>query len=314
MVHAKISEKAVSPKAKIPVHVQLIVFFVLSFVIAWLAWLPAMLNPMAPQPLSILGLFAPAMSAVIVVWWAQGKAGVVALFKRYTIWRFSIGWYLLALLLMPTIYMIALVVTLLSTHGSFSNLFFANSPLFILVAYVYLMVINSGEEIGWRGFALPLLQSVLPGPVTAGLMLGLIWGLWHLPLYINPEVATMPYPLFLVLTVGLSLIYTHLFNRSTGSLWTVVMLHAATDVLPRILQLAQVGLQFWVVTTILVWLVALGLSFLLRNTTPVIGPYIERKGEPIGRIHTTTYEVQLFAGNDIKHRQVVVLGPNSPTS
>lgn len=272
MIHSEISEKAVSPKAKIPVHVQLIVFFVLSFVIAWLAWLPAMLNPMAPQPLSILGLFAPAMSAVIVLWWVRGKAGVVALFKRYTIWRFSIGWYLLALLLMPIIYMIALVVTLLSTHGSLSNLFFANSPLFILVAYVYLMVINSGEEIGWRGFALPLLQSVLPGPVTAGLVLGLIWGLWHLPLYINPEVATMPYPLFIVLTVGLSLIYTHLFNRSTGSLWTVVMLHAATDVLPRILQLAQVGLQFWVVTTILVWLVALGLSFLLRNTTPVIGP------------------------------------------
>lgn len=272
MIHSEISEKAVSPKAKIPVHVQLIVFFVLSFVIAWLAWLPAMLNPMAPQPLSILGLFAPAMSAVIVLWWVRGKAGVVALFKRYTIWRFSIGWYLLALLLMPIIYMIALVVTLLSTHGSLSNLFFANSPLFILVAYVYLMVINSGEEIGWRGFALPLLQSVLPGPVTAGLVLGLIWGLWHLPLYINPEVATMPYPLFIVLTVGLSLIYTHLFNRSTGSLWTVVMLHAATDVLPRILQLAQVGLQFWVVTTILVWLVALGLSFLLRNTTPGIGP------------------------------------------
>jgi uncharacterized protein len=270
MVPSEISEKAVSPKARISVHIQLIVFFVLSFVIAWLAWLPAMLNPMIPQPLSILGLFAPTMSAVIVLWWARGKAGVVALFKRYTIWRFSIGWYLLALLLMPIIYTVALVVTRLSTHGSFANLFFANSPLFILVAYVYLMVINSGEEVGWRGFALPLLQSVLPGPVTAGLVLGLIWGLWHLPLYINPEVATMPYPLFIALTVGLSLIYTHLFNRSMGSLWTVVMLHAATDVLPRILQLAQVGLQFWIVTTILVWFVALSLSFLLRNTTSVI--------------------------------------------
>jgi membrane protease YdiL (CAAX protease family) len=111
---------------------------------------------------------------------------------------------------------------------------------------------------------------VLRGPISAGLVLGIIWGLWHLPLYINPEVATMPYPLFIALTVGLSLIYTHLFNRSRGSLWTVVMLHAATDVLPRILQLTQVGLQFWIVTIILVWLVALGLSFLLRNTTPVL--------------------------------------------
>lgn len=269
MVHSEVSERVVSPNTKVSMRIQLVVFFVLSFIIAWLAWLPAVLNPKAPQPLSILGLFAPAISAVVVLWWVQGGAAVVALFKRYTIWRFSIGWYLVALLLMPIIYVIALLITLFSTNGSFANLFFANSPLFILVAYVYLMVINSGEEIGWRGFALPLLQSVLRGPVSAGLVLGVIWGLWHLPLYINPEVATMPYPLFIALTVGLSLIYTHLFNKSRGSLWTVVMLHAATDVLPRILQLTQVGLQFWIVTIILVWLVALGLSFFLRNTTPV---------------------------------------------
>ncbi|MBA2676786.1 MAG: CPBP family intramembrane metalloprotease [Ktedonobacteraceae bacterium] len=257
--------QAVDPEARVSVRLQLIVFFVLSFLLAWLAWIPAVFNPKTPQPLSLLGLFAPAISAVAVLWWAQGRASVVTLFKRYTIWRFSPGWYLFALLLMPFIYLIALIATLLSTHASFSQLFLSNSPSFLLVAYIYLMVINSGEEIGWRGFALPLLQTLLHKPVIAGLILGIIWALWHLPLYINPEVATMPYPLFIMLTIGLSIIYTLLFNGSKGSLLTVVILHAATDLLPRILQLTQIGLQFWIISAILIWLVALGLSLSIKG-------------------------------------------------
>ncbi len=260
MLHSETPAQAAAPEAKVSARLQLIVFFVLSFLIAWLTWIPAVLSPKTPQPLALLGLFAPAISAIIVSWWAQGKASVVKLFKRYTIWRFSVGWYIFALLLMPIVYLIAFISTILFTHASFSHLFFSNSPLFLVIAYIYLMVNNSGEEIGWRGFALPLLQLLLRSPVIAGLVLGIIWALWHLPLYINPALATMPYPLFIVLTIGLSLIYTHVFNGSKGSLLTVVMLHAATDLLPRILQLMQVGPQFWVVSTILIWLVAIGLS------------------------------------------------------
>ncbi|MBV9229864.1 MAG: CPBP family intramembrane metalloprotease [Chloroflexi bacterium] len=219
MLHSEESTSSVPthPQARVSIHVQLVVFFVLSFLLAWLSWLPAMFNPKATQPLSILGLFAPAISAIIVLWWAQGKDGVVALLKRYMIWRFSIGWYLFALLLMPIIYLASLIFTLLSTHAPLAHLFFSNSPLFLLIAYVYLMVINSGEEIGWRGFALPLLQQLLRRPIIAGLVLGIIWAIWHLPLYINPDTATMPYPLFIVLVVGLSVIYTHLFNSSRGA-------------------------------------------------------------------------------------------------
>lgn len=253
-----------SSEAKISLPLQLVIFFIFSFVLAWLAWIPAVLNPKSAQPLSLLGLFAPAISAIVVIWWAQGKASVQGLFRRYTIWRFSIVWYLLAILLMPIIYFIAFVITIFLAHTSLTHLFFSNSPLFLVVAYIYLMVINSGEEIGWRGFALPALQTLLHKPVIAGLALGIIWALWHLPLYLNPEVATMPYPLFIMLTVGLSVIYTHLFNGSEGSLLPVVMLHAATDLLPRILQLTQVGPQFWVVSTIVIWLVATGLS-LIQN-------------------------------------------------
>lgn len=257
MLHSEPSIEETNPHAaKISVRTQLIVFFILSFLIAWLAWLPMVLNPKLPQPFSILGLFAPAISATLVAWWAQGKVGLITLYKRYTIWRFSIGWYLLTLLIMPIIYAISLTITIFSTHASLANLFFTSSPFFLFIAYIYLMVLNSGEEIGWRGFALPLLQSRLHSPLLSGFLLGVLWALWHLPLYIYPDLATLPYPLFFLLAVGLSLIYTYLFNRTKGSLLTAVMLHAATDWLPRVVQLTHVGLQFWIIVIILVWVLA----------------------------------------------------------
>ena len=66
MLHSEPSIEETKPHAaKISVRTQLIVFFILSFLIAWLAWLPMVLNPKLPQPFSILGLFAPAISATL---------------------------------------------------------------------------------------------------------------------------------------------------------------------------------------------------------------------------------------------------------
>lgn len=253
---AHLDQLAANTSKKISIRTQLVAFFFLSFLIGWVAWLPLVINPQLPQPMSIIGLFAPALSAVLVAWWAQGKAGIATIFQRYRTWRFSIAWYLFALLVIPVIYGIGLLLTSLSTHVVIGNLFIANSPFFLLVAYVYLMIINSGEEIGWRGFALPLLETQFRRPLFVGLLLGIFWALWHLPLYIYPALATMPYPVFFFFAVGLSVIYVHLFRQTKGSLWPVVMLHAATDVLPRLIQLTQLGLLFWISATVLTWVVA----------------------------------------------------------
>jgi membrane protease YdiL (CAAX protease family) len=265
---AHLDQLAATASQKISIRTQLIAFFLLSFLIGWVAWLPLVINPQLPQPMSIIGLFAPALSAVLVAWWGQGKAGVATIFQRYRIWRFSIAWYIFALLVIPVIYGIGLLLATLGTHVAIGKLFLVNSPFFLLAAYIYLMIINSGEEIGWRGFALPLLETQFRRPLFAGLLLGVFWALWHLPLYIYPALATMPYPVFFLFAVGLSVIYMHLFHQTKGSLWPVVMLHAATDVLPRLVQLTPLGLSFWISATVLVWVVAVLMTLLLKFELP----------------------------------------------
>jgi membrane protease YdiL (CAAX protease family) len=117
-------------------------------------------------------------------------------------------------------------------------------------------VINSGEEIGWRGFGLPKLLETVKSPLLASLILGVVWGLWHLPIYLLPGQSSFPYPLFLLLTVGSSFIYTSLFIKTKGSLLPAVLLHASTDIGPRIFQIAKFTPAIWLTIDIFILITA----------------------------------------------------------
>ncbi len=87
-----------------------------------------------------------------------------------------------------------------------------------------------GEEIGWRGFALPQLQTRCSA-LAASLGLGVIWALWHLPLWLTGS-AGHPlalYPAFAVAVVAASVLYTWIYNSTGGSLLIVVLFHATTN-------------------------------------------------------------------------------------
>src|SRR5262249_28585435 len=128
---------------------------------------------------------------------------------------------------------------------------------FVPAAFVWLMFITSGEEIGWRGFALPKLLEGNRNLAIASALLGIIWAIWHAPIYLVPGQSSLPYPLFFVLTVSLSFVYTVLFLFGKGSLWTAVLLHAGTDVGPRILSIAKFSFGVWATVDVLVIVAAL---------------------------------------------------------
>jgi membrane protease YdiL (CAAX protease family) len=90
-----------------------------------------------------------------------------------------------------------------------------------------------GEELGWRGFALPHLQTARSA-LGASLVLGTLWGVWHLPLYLTGTDIRPP-SLF-----PASVIYTWMYNSTGGSLLIVVLFHAASN-LPLSLLLAPLG-------------------------------------------------------------------------
>jgi uncharacterized protein len=245
---------------------QLIIFFVLTFVIGWLAFIPIFLNHASPTPGAFIFLFSPALAALITAALTNGITGVKEVLGRYLIWKFQIRWYLLVLLLLPAIFLVAAVISF-RTH--LESLWTGSPWYFLIASFGYLMIINSGEEVGWRGFALSRLQSVIKNPLVASILLGAIWGLWHLPMYLNPEQSSFPLILFLLFIIGISIIYSVLFNNTRGSLFMAVVLHASTDIAPRFMQIANFTPVSWSILVALTWISAMILYYMTKNITPV---------------------------------------------
>lgn len=207
----------------------LLLFFALAYGLAWLAWLPLVLSRsgigILPFDLSLWtilpGSYAPLVAACIVQWTSARNLRIARLLPSpgRALLALALGWLLIALafIFLPSIYL---------TGGSIRGFDWA-----ALVIYAHsgpqalLMAGPIGEEPGWRGFALPKLQARF-GPVPAVLLLGVVWALWHAPLFLVPSWGgTSPW-VFSVLVVGLSLFMGLCFNLSNGSIVVTVLLHA----------------------------------------------------------------------------------------
>jgi membrane protease YdiL (CAAX protease family) len=245
---------------------QLIIFFLLAFVIGWLAFIPIFLYHASPTPGAFIFLFSPALAALITAVLTKGITGVKEVLGRYLLWKFHIKWYLLALLLLPAIFLAAGVI---SFGNSLPSIWIGSSWYFLIASFGFLMIINSGEEIGWRGFALPRLQSVIKNPLVASIVLGVIWGLWHLPLYLDPKQSSFPMFLFMLFIIGISIIYTVLFNNTRGSLLQAVILHASTDIAPRFMNVTNFTTVSWSIIVACTWISAMILYYLTKKATPV---------------------------------------------
>jgi membrane protease YdiL (CAAX protease family) len=233
---------------------SLFVFFTLAFGLAWAAWVPLALAsrgllplPLDATRLSLLGVFGPCLAALITAAWFDGRAGLGDLLRRFTLWRFSPGGYLVALG-WPAL--LSLATTGLHVlfggappdfaHPPFQQLYplppelKAAPPLvFLPIVFVQQLLLGSalGEEPGWRGYALPRLRARF-GPLGASVLLGAPWALWHLPLsFVAGDAREGSFTLWLVLgLIGTSLIFTWLYHHTQGSLLAAGLLHAAIAV------------------------------------------------------------------------------------
>jgi membrane protease YdiL (CAAX protease family) len=196
----------------------LIAFFVLAYVLTW--WIYPLLK-FSPL-LGLFGLFGPALAAIIMATVTGGKAGVKALLSRVVLWRVGLPWYVIALGL-PTV--------LSAATAGLSYLLGASKSIQVgalTVLELVLFVLVVGEELGWRGYALPLLLEKRSA-VTASLILGVLWGLWHLPTFVVPGTPQYGLPLaaFVLLTIEYSILMTWVFLHTLGSVLIATLFHGA---------------------------------------------------------------------------------------
>ena len=211
-------------------------YFVLAFAFTWVFWWPAVLEargliPPLPVPALFLGAFGPMVAAVALTALEGGRAGLRSLVDRVTRWRVSPVWYGVALLgpIALQLAAMALHVALGGQSPDLSAMVAALPGVLLLTAYMLIQV-GIGEEIGWRGYALPRLQSD-HGALASAAILGAIWALWHLPLFFDPATgySITPFWVFLVFMVPVSVLFTWVFNSTGGSVLVVMILHAVLN-------------------------------------------------------------------------------------
>jgi membrane protease YdiL (CAAX protease family) len=211
-------------------------YFVLAFAFTWSFWWLAALEargliPSMPVPAVFLGAFGPMVAAVAMTAWGGGRAGLRSLLGRVTRWRVAPVWYGVAIFGPIALQLAAMALhVLLGGQPPDASAMAAALP-GVLVGTAYMLVqVGIGEEVGWRGYALPRLQAA-HGALVSSAILGSIWALWHLPLFFDPSTgySITPFWVFLVFMLPVSVLITWVFNSTGGSVLVVMVLHAVLN-------------------------------------------------------------------------------------
>src|SRR6185503_15432358 len=218
----------------------------MAYAFTWVLVIPIMLSQMGlglfnlPEPLLFIFLLlstysGPLPAALILTSIIDGKEGRRQLWRRVFQWRGGFGWYLLVLVAYPAVFLAGLSVYLgtspwIALIENWQLIFTYYLP----IAAIGILFPSLGEEPGWRGFALPRLQQQY-GPLVGTLILAVLHGLWHLPVYFIPG-AILEGPFDLTqftantcLLITLTFFWTWLFNHAGQSVFFAMFVHGVSN-------------------------------------------------------------------------------------
>ena len=269
------------------------VFYLLAFALSWSIVIPqaaasrGLINLQLPVAVGFLSPMAPMLAAVLMSWREGGTAELMRLLRSIVAWRVAPRWYAVVLIGFPLLALVAVVLGFVMTgyrpdlNASYIHKVFPQFPpnlspwLLLLPFLVFSIFTTIPEETGWRGFALPRLQHRW-GPVFASLVVGSLWGLWHLPdfFYLQAVQSGISFPFFVAGTVSTSILFTWIFNGTGGSVLMVSILHSsfnAGDVfLPLLPQVTgttlQLALYLALITAVAVILIVSGRLHFKQST------------------------------------------------
>jgi membrane protease YdiL (CAAX protease family) len=272
-----------------------VTYFVLTFLISW-GGILVVLGPgaftgaMAPTegllPLVYLAMFAgPSVAGILMTGLVDGKAGFHDLRSRLLTWRVDVRWYVVALLTAPLVVTAVLLPLSLSSAGFLPGIFTSNDKLSLLVIGLAAgLMTGFCEELGWTGFVIPRLR-LRYGILTTGLIVGLMWGAWHFPLFSEGDLSgALPRGLFLPVQLftflpayRVLMVWVH---DRTGSLLVAMLMHVSLTASTLILQPLDVAgmgaLTYDLVLAAALWLLiaALAMANGLQLSRPPLRPRV----------------------------------------
>jgi membrane protease YdiL (CAAX protease family) len=201
----------------------LIPFFFLAFLLSWYPYLLSLTGVRTSGGINPLG---PFVSAMIITGITRGRTGLKKILQRIVLWRVNWKWYALVIALPILISAAAMFINVLfgAVINAPADLSWKSLPeQFIFI----LLFIGLGEEPGWRGFALPQLQTSR-SPIRSSLILALFWAIWHLPLF-GTEFHPAQYGPFLISLLAATFLMTWIYNHTRGSILLPMIFHASVN-------------------------------------------------------------------------------------
>ena len=262
---------------------MMIMFFVLAYVIIWVVLLPILVFPQRADQLDFLltiAAYAPFLAAVITTLVYEGRAGLWTWLKSVFKWRIPIIWYLIGGVLINFLF-VALHIGLYILLGGHIVLAGGEPPWYsYLITFPIIVLVNFpfgsglGEEAGWRGFALPKLLERY-SPAVASIILGVLWGLWHIPaLLMSSWEGSAQGLLLFVYAIPLSIIMTWVYLKSRRSAIPLMLMHTGGNIYGSMLSASLVmetvlvdspGLDFTILKTIYYTAVAVVLLIVTKG-------------------------------------------------
>jgi len=245
-------------------------YLLVTFCSAWLIWLPLVVAeytgfvmPVPPIVLIVLGSFMPTLIALLFSWRYSGVNELRRLLGQALIWRVSPIWYGIAIFGPALVMLLATGGHVLLGGTTPDYVPFGTRWLLVAVNLFLVLLIGGplGEEFGWRGLVLPALERRV-SPLWASLLLGLIWAVWHLPLFFVSASAQygLSFGLYVLLTIPLTILITWVYHGSGDSLLLVMLFHSAVNTWSGPLQIspeAAGSTRPFALIIIFAWVVAL---------------------------------------------------------
>jgi membrane protease YdiL (CAAX protease family) len=245
-------------------------FFALTFILSWLIWIPLAMSHLGIGPLHIpegvsnivrlLGVLMPAASALILSVGTGGRDALRSLFVRLTLWRVHWKWWVAAVAIQPVMLGGAAGMFNLLAGGAAIVPQMPPSIGVLVVNTLILLIATLGEEIGWRGVALPGLQARYSA-LKSSVILGFLWAAWHLPYWSLLESFDQMGAGYLLMNflfvLPLTFYITWFFNHARQSILLAVMFHLAFNIVNTVLLPVTIHVEAYGILIAIEWIVTL---------------------------------------------------------